>query len=77
MLPAERPLADSAEESPYIHPASKARFGTQHKGISAQQPHKDDGMPAATQTATAFHQYGSTQLLSICTAATIMQEQPE
>ena len=28
----ERPLADSAEESTYIHPASKARFGSQHKG---------------------------------------------
>ncbi|DBB11245.1 hypothetical protein WJX82_004325 [Trebouxia sp. C0006] len=27
----DRPLADSAEESPYIHPASKTRFGS-HKG---------------------------------------------
>lgn len=38
----ERPLADSAEESPYIHPASKSRFGSQHKGIRSGQLQLDD-----------------------------------
>ncbi len=40
----ERPLADSAEESPYLHPASKSRFGSQHKGIRSGQLQVDDGM---------------------------------
>lgn len=40
----ERPLADSAEESPYIHPASKSRFGSQHKGIRSGQLQLDDGI---------------------------------
>ena len=40
----ERPLADSAEESPYIHPASKARFSAQQKGIQSQQPYAQNGM---------------------------------
>lgn len=38
----ERPLADSAEESPYIHPASKSRFGSQYKGIRSGQLQLDD-----------------------------------
>lgn len=39
----ERPLADSAEESPYIHPASKARFSAQQKSIQSQQPYAQNG----------------------------------
>ena len=30
-------LADSAEETTYIHPASKSRFGSQHKGLRPDQ----------------------------------------
>ena len=35
-------LADSAEETTYIHPASKSRFGSQHKGVryGQQQQHQ-------------------------------------
>ena len=32
----EVPFADSAEESPYIHPASKSRFGSQHKVLRSE-----------------------------------------
>ena len=39
----ERPLADSAEESPYLHPASKSRFGSQHKGIRSDQQLQHNG----------------------------------
>lgn len=30
-------LADSAEETTYLHPASKSRFGSQHKGLRSGQ----------------------------------------
>lgn len=44
----DRPLADSAEESPYIHPASKIRFGSQHKGIiSGRQQLEHGGLHCA------------------------------
>ncbi len=38
----DRALADSAEESPYLHPASKTRFGS-HKGIGSGHQQLDNG----------------------------------
>ena len=39
----ELALADSAEESPYLHPASKSRFA-QHKGHRSEQRQQEQGI---------------------------------
>ena len=55
-------LADSAEETTYIHPASKSRFGSQHKGLRSEQ-----------QQQQQQHVNGMTMLVCPCSVHAVLR----
>lgn len=65
-------LADSAEETTYIHPASKSRFGSQHKGLrSGQQQQQLQQERASGMTTPAYPSH-----CSHCEGDDVMNWQP-
>lgn len=65
-------LADSAEETTYIHPASKSRFGYQHKGLRSgqqQQQLQQEHVSGMTMLADLSHP-------SHCEGSDIVNRQP-